>query len=39
VLRLQRVGDVSVAGDVRCARPEGESIRDEVLSEWHRVRR
>ena len=29
----------SVAGDITCARPEGEAIRDAVLAEWHRVRR
>ncbi len=39
VVRLQRVGEVSVAGDITCARPEGESIRDAVLAEWRRVRR
>ncbi len=39
VIRLQRVGDRPVAGDIHCARPEGEAIRDAILSEWHRVGR
>ena len=40
VLRLQRVGDHPVDIDhVCCARPEGEAVRDHVVSEWRRVTR
>lgn len=39
-LRLQRVGGHPVDTEhVVCARPEGEAVRDYVVSEWHRVRR
>jgi hypothetical protein len=39
VLRLQRVGDHPVDIEhVRCARPDGEAVRDHVVAEWHRVR-
>ncbi len=39
-LRLQRVSDQSIELEgISCARPEGEQLRDMVLSEWHRVRR
>ena len=38
VLRLQRTGDHAAdVDDVVCARPEGEAVRDHVVSEWHRV--
>lgn len=37
-LRLQRVGDHAVDIDhIRCARAEGEAVRDHVVAEWHRV--
>jgi hypothetical protein len=40
VVRLQRVGSHPVDVEhVVCARPEGESVRDYVIGEWHRVRR
>jgi RimJ/RimL family protein N-acetyltransferase len=40
IVRLQRVGSHPVDVDhVVCARPEGESVRDYVIGEWHRVRR
>lgn len=39
VLRLQRVADRPLAMDIRCARPEGEAVRDAVLAEWRRVTR
>jgi RimJ/RimL family protein N-acetyltransferase len=39
VLRLQRVADRPLAGDIRCASPEGEAVRDAVLAEWHRITR
>ena len=39
VLCLQRVSDRVVDLDgIRCARPEGEELRDAVLAEWLRVR-
>lgn len=39
VLRLQRVGERIVDVEhVVCARPEGEELRDWVVSEWERVR-
>ncbi len=38
-IRLQRVTDNPVVVDqIVCARPEGESVRDFVISEWTRVR-
>jgi RimJ/RimL family protein N-acetyltransferase len=38
VLRLQRLAGRPVDRvHVVCARPEGEEVRDHVLSEWHRV--
>ena len=40
MIRLQRTGRHPVATDeIVCARPEGERVRDYVLSEWRRVRR
>jgi len=40
VLRLQRLAGRPVdMVHVVCARPEGEEVRDHVLSEWHRVAR
>jgi RimJ/RimL family protein N-acetyltransferase len=40
VVRLQRVGSHPVDVEhVVCARAEGESVRDYVIGEWHRVRR
>lgn len=39
VLRLQRVADRPLALDVHCAGPDGESVRDAVMNEWHRVHR
>ena len=39
-LRLQRVGGHPVDTEhVVCARAQGETVRDYVVSEWHRVRR
>jgi RimJ/RimL family protein N-acetyltransferase len=40
VIRLQRVGSHPVDVEhVVCARSEGETVRDYVIDEWHRVRR
>jgi hypothetical protein len=39
VLRLQRVADRPLSMDIRCARAEGEAVRDAVLAEWRRVAR
>lgn len=39
-LRLQRVGEHLVDTEhIVCAGPEGDAVRDWVLSEWHRVKR
>ena len=39
MLRLQRLADRPLSMDIRCARPEGEAVRDAVLAEWRRVTR
>jgi RimJ/RimL family protein N-acetyltransferase len=39
VLRLQRLADRPLSLEVRCARPEGEAVRDAVFAEWRRVTR